>query len=708
MMRRLTALLLLLLILPWSMPAALYGKTDESERPKVAVVLAGGGAKGLAHIGVLKVLEEAGVPIDMVVGNSMGSIVAALYAIGYSPAEMDSIVRSTDWIQLLLDSPDYGNNTLLARKKQETYQLRVALDRDKNINSTRRSGIIRGKNIENYLKKLTSTVPDSVDFDSLPIPFACNATEVTRGKIYEFHCGNLVTAMRASMAIPGVFTPVKHDSMLFVDGFVTNNFPVDVAKRMGADIIIGSDLICNTPLDEKYNNMLDLLTHIIDVSGTHLYEENIRKSDIYIGIDVTEYTSASFSSTDIDSLVTRGERHARLKMPQLEDLRERIEREYGQFDLSYNKAQEWRQQQLIALRDQNGASDTTSRHGKNFFKQVRHSYLGSTLSLGGRYDNDEYAMFRLAADINLPTRKGLTLSLYAQLGQRLRFGTMLGHKFVKSNGLLGLGYYAERSDLKYYYHGKRIADVNSLHQRAMLFFGQDWHNVLYTFGLRYDWHYYSDILTRKDIASLSSDLEGKHINYISYCVHAEYDTQDSRYFPTEGSRLIGNFELATDNLYQYEGGNAIPSVNLSWSTAYTFGSRFTIIPHASGRIILNDDTDVPISMHNVVGGMQEGMKVSQQLTMAGITKMEIFTENAFTSMGIGLQQRIGKVHYLQGAIDVGNYGSQINHSFSHDGLTWGTQFGYSYNSLAGPISLFGCWSERTKQFDVMLNVGYYF
>ena len=706
-MHKWTATLLAIILV--FLPMASTLKATQHERPKVAVVLAGGGAKGLAHIGVLKVLEEAGVPIDIVVGNSMGSIVGALYAIGYTPEEMDSIVRRTDWIQLLLDQPDYGNQLLSARKLNESYQLRVALDRERQTSMTGRSGLIRGKNIEDYLRRLTATVPDSVCFDSLPMPFACNATEVVAGRSHEFHSGNLVKAMRASMAIPGVFTPVQYDSLIFVDGFVTNNFPVDVAKRMGADIIIGSDLVSTTPLAERYGNVLDLVTHMIDVSSTHLYEDNIRESNIYIDIDVTGYSSASFGAEEIDSLITRGERRARQLLLQLESLREKFEQDFGDVPLTYHKAQEWRRTQLAekAQKERERELATTGKKN-NFFKEVRHRYLSSSLNLGGRFDTEEYAMFRLAANINLPTQKDLTLSLYAQLGQRLRFGTMLGHTIANTNGRLGLGYYIERPDLQYFYHGKIVADVTSVHQRAMLFFGQEWHHVLYTFGLRFDHHHYTDVLARQSVAALSSDLEGKSFRFVSYCVHAEYDTQNSNYFPIEGTRLIGNFELVTDNFYQFDHNNAIPIVNLSWCTAYTFGRRFTLIPHASGRIIVNKDTDVPIALHNIVGGLADGMKVSQQLTMAGIARMEVFTENAFSAMGIGLQQRIGKVHYLQGALDVGNYGSQIENSFNHDGFTWGTQFGYSYSSVGGPISLMGCWSERTKQFRLILNAGYYF
>ncbi len=676
-------------------------------RPKVAVVLAGGGAKGLAHIGALKVLEEAGVPIDIVVGNSMGSIVGGLYALGYTPAEMDSVVRCTDWIQLLLDTPDFGNNLLTARKLSETYQLRVALNPERNFSPTGRGGIIQGRNITNLLKRLTSTAADSVDFNTLPMPFACNATEVLSGKVYEFHSGNLVQAMRSSMAIPGVFTPVQMDSLIFVDGFVTNNYPVDVAKRMGADIIIGCDLISNTPPTERYTNLMELVTHMIDVSSTHQYEENIKQSDIYIDIDVTEYSSASFGATDIDSLIIRGERRARQKQPLIVALRDKMEQQYGHCELGYRKAQAIRKAQIEEAKQKEEIAEEEKQHA-NFFKRIRTNYLNSAVSMGARFDNDEYASLHFGANVNLPTNRNFSANIYGRLGQRLRGGLTLSHNFI-NNARINIGYMFEHNDIQYFNHGSRIADVTSDHQRTSVFFGQTWHNVLYAFGLKYDWHHYTDMLVRNSVAEMAPELEGKRIRYFSYYAQAEYNSQNSRYFPVEGTRVVTNIDVITDNLAGFGGKAGIPIASLTWSTAYTFGDRFTMLPHANGRLIVREDnSEVPASLRNVAGGFIEGMKVDHQLTMAGLPTLEYMTENAFTSVGMGIQQRLGVNHYLQGAIDAAAIGSQWNNIFSHDGFTWGVQGGYSYSSMAGPISLIGYWSERTKQFKLMLNVGYCF
>jgi len=697
----------LAILIFFALHTSLYAQ-QQTNRPKVAVVLAGGGAKGLAHIGALKVLEEAGVPIDIVVGNSMGSIVGGLYALGYSPAEMDSVVRCTDWIKLLMDAPDFGNNLLTARKLSETYQLRVGLNPDRSYSRTGRGGIIQGRNIQELLSRLTDTAPDSVDFNDLPMPFACNATEVLSGKVYEFHSGSLVQAMRSSMAIPGVFTPVQMDSLIFVDGFVTNNYPVDVAKRMGADIIIGCDLISNTPPAERYTNLMELVTHMIDVSSTHQYEENIAQSDIYIDIDATEYSSASFGATDIDSLLTRGERRARQKLPQIIALRNSMQQRYGSIEPGYKKAHAIRQQLLKEQAKQKKEREKEEREQGNFFKRIRTNYLNSAVSMGARFDNDEYASVHFGANVNLPTNRNFSASIYGRLGQRLRGGVQVSHNFI-NNARIGLGYLFEHTDIQYFNHGNRIADVTSDHQRTQLYFGQTWHNVLYTFGVRYDWYHYTDMLVRNSVANMAPELEGERLRYFSNYLQIEYNSQNSRYFPIEGTRVVGNLDYITDNLVDFNGKTGIPIASLSWSTAYSIGDRFTMIPHACGRIIIRDDiSEVPISLRNNVGGFIESMKTDQQLTMAGIPTLELVTENAFSSMGMGLQQRIGENHYMQGAVDVAAIGSQLDNTYSHEGFTWGAQLGYSYSSMAGPISLIGYWSERTKQFRVMLNVGYCF
>jgi len=663
----------------------------QPDRPKVALVLAGGGAKGLAHIGVIKVLEEAGLPIDIVVGNSMGSIVGGLYSIGYNAQQLDSVTRHTNWMSLLLDAPDYDSNLLTTKKMSETYQLRLSLNPERRTRMGGRSGLIDGKNIKNLLTHLTQGVDSLADFNALPRPFACNATEVYSGRVYEFHSGNLVEAMRSSMAIPGVFTPVHKDTLLFVDGFVTNNYPVDVARRMGADIIVGVDLISNIPEEDRYNNFMDLMTHMIDLSSTNQYNRNITDTQLYIDIDVTEYTSASFAPADIDTLILRGERRARQLLPSITHLRDSL------LSIGHAPYKELTYQRPVL------DADNDADLGP---KRLKASYRSSSLNLGARFDNDEYASVQAGATIHLPTRQGYVVQLYTRLGQRMKGGISL-RRFMRNNSRVALSYVFEATDLDYYYHGTHASSISSKHQRTRLYFSQEWNKVQYTFGTRYDWHKYTDVLLDKDVAHLSADLTKER--YFTHYAQAEFNSLNSSYFPTRGSSVDARFELITTNFLQYDEASPIPIAKLEWKTAFSLGSRFTLIPHASARVILSgDDRQAPISLHNVIGGLQSGMKVEHQMTMAGVANLEFISQDGFGCAGLGMQQRIGADHYLQLVVDGATISYGIDDAFTAATHTWGAQLGYSYNTVGGPISLTAYWSERTKKASVLFNIGYCF
>ena len=214
---------------------------QQQERKKVAVVLSGGGAKGMAHIGALKVIEQAGIPIDIVTGTSMGSIIGGLYAIGYNANSLDSLVRAQDWSYVITDKEDLAHQSLDDRKKQYTYALTRGVTIGKsNLDD---GGLIKGKNISELFLHLCTGYTDSLDFSTdLPIPFACVATNIVDNTEYDFYSGKLPQAMRASMAIPGAFSPVRLGDMVLVDGGLRNNYPVDIAREMGADVVIGVTL----------------------------------------------------------------------------------------------------------------------------------------------------------------------------------------------------------------------------------------------------------------------------------------------------------------------------------------------------------------------------------------------------------------------------------------------------------------------------------
>ena len=185
----------------------LFLPAHAQQRKSVAVVLSGGGAKGVAHIGALKVIEEAGIPIDYIVGTSMGSIIGGLYSIGYTPCQLDSMVNHQNWSFLLSDRISWEDQTMTERKNSETYILSVPLKKDLKANVF--GGVIKGQNLGNLFSELTVGYHDSINFNKLPIPFACVSENIVNGEEVVFHNGVLATAMRASMAIPGVFTPVR-------------------------------------------------------------------------------------------------------------------------------------------------------------------------------------------------------------------------------------------------------------------------------------------------------------------------------------------------------------------------------------------------------------------------------------------------------------------------------------------------------------------
>lgn len=181
-----------------------YSQDSIPARKKVAVVLSGGGAKGMAHIGALKVIERAGIPVDIVTGTSMGSIVGGLYAIGYNATTLDSLVHTIDWDYTLSDKEDMSQQSLRDREKQNTYFLSHGFTFGKRNNND--GGLIKGKNLTQLFQKLCLGYTDSLDFNQLPIPFACVATDIIDNSEHDFHSGRLPQAMRASMAIPAAFS----------------------------------------------------------------------------------------------------------------------------------------------------------------------------------------------------------------------------------------------------------------------------------------------------------------------------------------------------------------------------------------------------------------------------------------------------------------------------------------------------------------------
>ncbi|MBN1158832.1 MAG: patatin-like phospholipase family protein [Bacteroidales bacterium] len=265
-----------------------------SERPKVGLVLSGGGAKGLAHIGVLQVLEELGIQPDYISGTSMGSIVGGLYAIGYSADELSQLNGNADWNTLLSDNIPLKNIAMDEKEEYNQYIIELPLQ-DRRVGLP--AGVLEGQNLSRLLSELTWRTIGVEDFNSYPYSFICNGTEIINGDIIEFTSGDLARAMRASMAIPSVFSPVQIDSnKVVVDGGIIRNFPVEEVRKMGADIVIGVYTGFRENITSKdLSSLVRILTRSSALYGINDTREQEKLVDILITPDLTNYSSTDFN-----------------------------------------------------------------------------------------------------------------------------------------------------------------------------------------------------------------------------------------------------------------------------------------------------------------------------------------------------------------------------------------------------------------------------
>jgi len=292
---------IILLIVAFLSPFTAVASSTTNERPRVGLVLSGGGAKGMAHVGVLRVLEEMHIPVDMVVGTSAGSAVGALYASGMSVAEIEQRFIDMDWFSSFRDDP--GRAYKPVRRKQGEWRFPFTPGLGVSSDGLRLgAGIIAGQNLGFILNELTRNVALVEDFDRLPIPFRAVATDLETGNMVVLGKGNLATAIRASMSIPGVYAPAKLDGRLLVDGGVANNLPVSVARDMGADIIIAVDITDALMGPDKLREALSVfgqLTTIMTRRNTDQQLALLSEQDVLIRPDLDGFSSANFYNAPV-------------------------------------------------------------------------------------------------------------------------------------------------------------------------------------------------------------------------------------------------------------------------------------------------------------------------------------------------------------------------------------------------------------------------
>ncbi len=303
-----TIFVLYLLLLCWQ-TSLLAQKQERDQAPKIGLALSGGGAKGIAHIGVLKVLEEAGIRPDYITGTSIGSIMGGLYAIGYSVEEMEQLATGIDWNYYFNDELKRTDAPIEERHLADRYQLKFGIEKNK-IQFPK--GFVQGQKIGLLLSYLTFPAHGIKNFDYFPIPFRCVATDAETGEKVVIKHGSLAKAMRASMSLPSIFEPMEMDGKVLLDGGVVQNLPVQEAFDMGADIVIAVDI--TSPL-YKRKDLISLI-HVLEQTSSYKLSEGVavqrELADIVIAPATQEYGTLEFSAAD--TLLQLGEQAARAKL----------------------------------------------------------------------------------------------------------------------------------------------------------------------------------------------------------------------------------------------------------------------------------------------------------------------------------------------------------------------------------------------------------
>ena len=671
-------LLCALFLLPTDASAQRRGR-----RKKVAVVLSGGGAKGTAHVSALKVIEDAGIPIDMIVGTSMGSIVGALYCSGYTTHQLDSIVREQNWTLLLTDGQERGSKSMDVRQMEERYVVSAAFD--KSPWEVIEGGLLKGNNIGRFFSELTADHLDSMSYNNLPIPFACVATDIVSGNEVVMHSGILAESMRSSMAIPGVFPPIKKNGMVLVDGGLVNNYPVDVARRMGADVVIGVDVTDKHKTADQINSTGEVLLRILDVICSNKYKENVALTDVHINVDVNGYSSASFSKVAIDTLIERGRQAALDKWDALVELRKRL----GRIE-------------PIAVRKPKilDADTVVTPVASIYNDNPNASFIG----LGARFDTEELATLLLGGSYEFNHKRKARAGFELRLGKRM-FGKLMFEFKPWRQWTMGVQYQHTSNDTKVYNNGVHMATLDYYDEAARLFFLRSWHKMLVTVGAEWNYSHYNNLLSQMDWV----DFVQTRVNdrSCSYYAKIAFDSQDASAMPRKGMKWSLRYSLFTDNMHEYDGGLPLHIVEGYLDMAIPVSRMFTLIPSASGRLVSNRNTH--LNNLNVIGGIDTyGHYMEHQIPFAGVSHIQIVPNNILV-LGMKVRHNVTLNNYLFG---IGNYalaGNALEKIVTvNSSNMYGVALGYGYKSPIGPIEFNFNWSNITESIGAFLNIGYMF
>ena len=740
-------------------------------RPTVALVLSGGGAKGAAHIGVLKFMEQYDIPIDLVVGTSIGGLVGGLYSLGYSPTQLDSLIRSINWNVALTDDVPREYLPLRRIRYKDRFAFSFPFHYGKESPDIIRfsagsgdpsaivsnslmgglpSGLVFGQNVNYIFSSLTPGYADSTSFlQNFPIPFACVATDLVSGRAKIWHSGNICQALRSTMSIPALFTPVRTPDMILSDGGMRNNFPVDIAKELGADIVIGVDLSQERKSYEDITNLADIVWRSIDMLAADSFERNLEAVDLYVKPRLPEYDMMSFDKDAVNVMIDRGfdaakqrrwdfaeikgrigaDEHFSLQAPPAQD----VNKHYQLIDTIIITGVGRKEANLIRsklfIKDHSVVNRyeleraVSAIYGDGGYDYVNYELLGTEepyhlkihcrkgpkhqLGVGFRMDTEELVAILLNLGFNTNSMQGASLDMTAKIGSNPYFTTRFTYDVPKvpTFNLEGTIRWTDRNsfimgdnryNISYFFTDQRFYMSNIR-----------WHNIDIQGGIANDYFNIRQLLTDNLIGDYDSRLRAW--DYPSLFLYTRKDTRNDSYFPTSGftgglrADVYGRIgdEPESPSFSGSGGDKVFATFAGDASMAVPVFRFFTLMTYADFRFILGDDIPVPYA--NALGGYMRGRYVSHQIPFAGIDNAA-FRRNYLVSVGADARLNIARNHYITGrwnwAYDFYNFSQ-----FESGEMVNGFAAGYTYNSIIGPLSLWGHWSSLTDRYGVYLSIG---
>ena len=712
-------------------------------RPTVAVVLAGGGALGMAHLGVLRYMEEQGIPVDLIGGTSMGGLVSGLYSLGYGERYLDSLVRSIDWTVMMSDKIPDSYQTYKVRRNKERFAISVPWhyeDTDKEARAQRQlrfrktfeqrdnrsgdmmdemmsklglgmpDGYLFGFNVRNTLSSVSVGYQDSLAFDALPIPFYCVATDMHTMKEKNWTSGNIVDAMRSTMAIPIYFRPVRTEGMVLSDGGTRNNFPVDIARAMGADIVIGSEMPSSRDLSDL-GSIVGLAMQNISMMTTESLDKNRAMTDVLLQHKLEGYNMLSFDSESVDDIIARG------------------------YALAQEKGEEFAQVALDSLYNRSTVENILSTlYGTRAFESVTYRMEGreepytlvfdcqkgqtNEFGVSAHVDFDEKVYVGILGGFGTRKLYGPRLTTELKLGTVSSLMADFAYKPLGQLPVFGISAKATYSDFKYQDKGDAARYIG-LNTRAEIYAEDarlNYGDVRMGFAMENEpYESYLD----NSLEWTGWDWRSR---WFSTFADLRYDTFNERYFPTKG------FQLALKTRYVFDGfsiylekegddesdgehteGKVPPySVGVAHaSVVLPLGSRLALQPSLYAGWM----TETPGQMNFVhtltAGGTLAGRYVENQLPFFGFnTGFWVCQHYAMTAQA-DLRYRINHKNFLTLRGGIFHDTDHIPDFFKDrlDAYAFGLEIGQK--SVAGPMKLGVQWCNRTK-FSVALSVGFDF